>query len=103
MDRLNWFSRLTLVGFVLGSSFTLPALHANALTVTVKCEPPIPGVYTLGWGTSRLVIPKNGTPYITFRGNTAPVTDTICKSGDGIGVVLFRADGTVWAYVQVEN
>ena len=103
MNRFTWFSRLTLVLFVLGSSFALTAPRAAALTVTVKCEPPLPGVYTLGWGYSYLVIPANGKPYGTFRGKKALVNDTICKSGDGNGAVLFRADGTVWAYVQAQK
>lgn len=103
MNTVSWFSHLALVGFALSSSFTLTAPHAVALTVTVKCEPPLPGVYTLGWGYSYLVVPANGKPYGTFRGKKAPVNDTICKSGDGNGAVLFRADGTVWAYVQAQK
>ena len=103
MSRFTWFSRLTLVGLALGSSFTLIAPRATALTVAVKCEPPIPGVYTLGWGYSRLVIPANGKPYGTFRGKKTPINDTICKSGDGNGAVVFGADGTVWAYIQVQK
>lgn len=103
MNKFTRFSRLALVGVALGGSFTLTAPRAAALTVTVRCEPPLPDVYTLGWGYSYLVIPANGKPYMAFRGKKAPVNDTICKSGDGNGAVLFRADGTVWAYVQAQK
>ncbi len=74
---------------------------ALGLTVKVECLPPNPGVYTLGWGTSRLVIPEKGKPYYTFRSEKRFVKDTLCKSGDNIGVVAFREDGTVWAYVYL--
>ena len=103
MNRLSWLSRLILVGFALSSSSTLTAPHAVALTVAVKCEPPSPGVYTLGWGYSHLIIPPNGKPYGSFRGKKTPINDTICKSGDGRGAVVFGADGTVWAYVKAQK
>jgi ABC-type multidrug transport system permease subunit len=103
MPTFTWLFRFALVSFFLGSSFVLTAPHAEALTVTVKCEPPTPGVYTLGWGTSRLVIPAKGQPYTAFRGKQALVKDRICKSGDNSGAILFRADGTVWAYIRAQN
>ena len=103
MNKQTYFSCLAIAGLALSSSLTLPILPAESLTVTVKCDPPNPGTYSLGWGTSRLVIPTNGKPYITFRGNRATVNDQICKAGDNSGVILFRADGTVWGYVRVQN
>jgi|GEM_PF-4646357 len=69
------------------------------LNVNINCRPPDPGVYTLGWGTSRLIIPESGRAYYTFRGQNTIVKDTLCQSGDNSGVVAFRSDGTVWAYV----
>ena len=84
-------------------SLALANHSAVALNADVKCRPPEPGMYTLGWGTSRLVIPKEGRPYYTFRMQRTMVVDTLCRSGDNSGVVAFRADGTVWAYVKVPN
>jgi hypothetical protein len=46
---------------------------AVALNVNVKCRSPEPGVYTLGWGTCRLIIPKDGRPYYAFRGQNKMV------------------------------
>ncbi|PZO36383.1 MAG: hypothetical protein DCF19_21525 [Pseudanabaena frigida] len=76
---------------------------AMALNFNVDCRSPEAGIYTLGWGTSRLIIPKNGRAYITFRGKSTAIDGTICKSGDNIGVVVFRQDGTVWAYVRANE
>ena len=75
----------------------------SALTVNVNCRPAEAGTYTLGWGTSRLIIPKNARPYITFRGKISTVSGTICKSGDNIGLVVFDKDGSVWAYTRVNE
>lgn len=74
-----------------------------ALNFNVDCRSPEAGIYTLGWGTSRLIIPKDGRAYITFRGKSASVDGTICKSGDNIGVVVFRKDGTVWSYIRASE
>lgn len=103
MSKLTCFSRLAIAGLALSSSLTLPILRAEALTVTVKCDPPNPGTYSLGWGSSRLIIPTQGRPYIMFRGKRTPVNDKICKAGDNSGAILFRADGTVWGYIQLQN
>lgn len=73
---------------------------AVALTVNVNCRPPKAGTYTLGWGTSRLIIPQNGRPYTFFRVEKKYIKGTLCQSGDNSGVVLFRPDGTVWSYVR---
>lgn len=88
--------------FVL-AAFTQANQIASALTVKIECLPPNPGVYTLGWGTSRLVIPETGKPYYTFRSKKSFVEDQLCKAGDNIGVVAFRSDGTVWAYVRAND
>ncbi|MFZ4557952.1 MAG: hypothetical protein ACOYN8_16430 [Pseudanabaena sp.] len=74
-----------------------------ALNFNVDCRSPEAGIYTLGWGTSRLIIPKNGRAYYTFRGKSTAVDGTICKSGDNSGVVLFRKDGTVWSYIRANE
>lgn len=71
-----------------------------ALNFSVDCRSPEAGIYTLGWGTSRLIIPKNGRAYTTFRGKSTSVDGTICKSGDNSGIVVFRKDGTVWSYIR---
>lgn len=76
---------------------------AIALTVEVNCVPPKSGTYSLGWGTSRLIVQKDGQAYSLFRGNRRLVKDTICQSSDNTGLVIFRADGTVWAYVRVNE
>lgn len=76
---------------------------ATALNVNVNCSPPDPGIYSLGWGASRLIIPSNARPYYTFRGQNKPVADRLCKSGDNSGVIAFRSDGTVWAYVKASE
>lgn len=81
----------------------ITAAPVMALDVKVNCQPAEVGTYTLGWGTSRLVVPKNARPYIVFRGRTASVDGTICKSGDNVGLVVFKKDGTVWAYTRVQN
>ena len=81
-----------------------PAIQpVSALTVNVNCRPAEAGTYTLGWGTTRLIVPKNARPYITFRGKISTVNGTICKSGDNIGLVVFNKDGTVWAYTRVNE
>jgi hypothetical protein len=71
-----------------------------AFKATVNCRSPKPGVYTLGWGTSRLTITQNGRSFYTFRTQSKPVEDKLCQAGDNNGVVAFRSDGTVWAYVN---
>ncbi len=75
----------------------------SALTVNVNCRPAETGTYTLGWGKTRLIVPKNARPYIMFRGKIATVNGTICKSGDNVGLVVFNKDGTVWAYTRVNE
>lgn len=74
--------------------------QTRTLKVTVKCNAPEPGVYQLGWGTSRLHIPKKGKPYITFRTITKPVEGKICQSSDNIGIVVFEKNGEVWSYIR---
>jgi hypothetical protein len=83
--------------------FSTQLVQAKSLPFQVNCLPPRPGTYSLGWGTSRLIVPKQGQPYGLFRGNTSPNTSTLCKAGDNIGLVAFQKDGTVWAYVQVSE
>lgn len=80
----------------------IPSVHGQtrSIKVTVKCNAPEPGIYQLGWGTSRLHVPKKGKPYTTFRGTTQPVEGTLCQSSDNIGLVVFKKNGEVWSYVR---
>lgn len=80
-------------------TFALPSA-ANTISVTVNCQPPNPGVYTLGWGTSRLIIPSQGPAYSEFRMRQSEIRGRLCRSGDNSGVINFSDDGSVWAYVQ---
>ena len=81
--------------------FTANYADAASKTITVKvnCERPKAGIYSLGWGTSRLIVPEDGIPYSTFRGNKKLMTDgKLCQAGDNSGAVFLADDRTVWAY-----
>lgn len=88
---------LTLV-IVVCIAFALPSA-ANTMSVTVNCQSPNPGTYTLGWGSSRLIIPSQGAAYSEFRMQQSEVRGRLCRSGDNSGVINFADDGSVWAYV----
>ena len=86
--------------------FTATYVGAASRTITVKvdCERPTAGAYGLGWGYSRLIVPDNGTPYVTFRGMKKLKTDgNLCKAGDGNGAVFLANDRKVWAYTRAND
>jgi hypothetical protein len=76
---------------------------SQTITAKVNCERPKAGTYSLGWGTSRLIVPDSGTPYTIFRTKNSPMTDgKLCQSGDNSGAVFLRNDRTVWAYTRAD-
>lgn len=83
---------------ILAVKATTASETIRSLNLIIKCTPPEPGIYTLGWGTSRLHIPQNGKPYTTFRMERHFVEGNICQSADNIGVVVIDKEGQVWSY-----
>lgn len=98
-------SRILIVGFLLALCIFFTATYVDAasktITVKVDCVRPKAGVYSLGWGTSRLIVPEEGNPYSTFRMMKKEKTDgQLCQAGDNSGAVFLRDDRTVWAYTK---
>jgi hypothetical protein len=97
--------RILFIGFFSVLCLVLTATYTSAaptiITVKVKCEQPKAGTYSLGWGTSQLIVPETGTPYTEFRGKEYPmVNGKLCKSNDNSGAVFLKNDGTVQGYVR---
>ncbi len=91
--------RIGLVIALTGLSYS----HAAEIKVSILCDPPNPGTYWLGWGTSRLRVNKNGQTTLSFRGTVTDVAGTVCKSGDNSGLVHVDTDGLVWAYIPAKD
>jgi hypothetical protein len=83
---------------------TYASAATQTITAKVNCERPKAGTYSLGWGTSRLILPESGTPYSTFRGKEKLMTDgNLCQAGDNAGAIFLRNDRTVWAYTRATD
>lgn len=96
------------ISLVSGLCLLFTATHTIAasqtITAKVNCQRPKAGTYSLGWGTSRLIVPDSGIPYIIFRTNKSSMTDgQLCQAGDNSGVVFLRNDRTVWAYTRAND